>query len=166
MKAEKSRYPFEVSAFFVRYRCQQPQPSLPQPQPQPQPQPLSDIKRMRTRITIQVLLHPQPMMMTSFHALQCHHMENDGKWFRIFINSLAPGQTMVKGGYDMTQKNFGGREPYEENNMEVGEELTPDPFSDAPQRRHVHLSRTTMRTTPGRRSKLYKETPRNGAPTR
>ena len=34
----------------------------------------------------------------------------------------------------MALKNFGSKEPYEdENAAEIGEELTPDPFSDAPQ---------------------------------
>ena len=61
----------------------------------------------------------------------------------------------------MSTKNFGGKTPYEDNNMEVGEELTPDPFSDAPQPAKIHLSRMTMRTTPGKRSKLHRETPRN-----
>lgn len=61
----------------------------------------------------------------------------------------------------MSTKNFGGKTPYEDNNAEIGEELTPDPYSDAPQPAKIHLTRMTMRTTPGKRSKLYRETPRN-----
>ena len=62
----------------------------------------------------------------------------------------------------MSWKNYGGKEPYEdENAAELGEELTPDPFSDAPQTRRVRLTRMTMRATPGKRGKLHRETPRN-----
>ena len=62
----------------------------------------------------------------------------------------------------MSLKNYGGKEPYEdENALEIGEELTPDPYSDTPQPVKVHLSRMTMRTTPGKRGRLHKETPRN-----
>ena len=62
----------------------------------------------------------------------------------------------------MALKNFGSKEPYEdENATEIGEELTPDPFSDAPQTRKIRLSRTSMRATPGKRGKLHRETPRN-----
>lgn len=62
----------------------------------------------------------------------------------------------------MSTRNFGGKVPYEDNSVELGEELTPDPYSDEPQPVKVHLSRMTMRTTPGRRGRLHKETPRNG----
>ncbi len=61
----------------------------------------------------------------------------------------------------MAQQSFGGKTPYEDNSAEVGEELTPDPFSDDPQPVKVRLQRTTMRTTPGKRGKLHRETPRN-----
>ena len=61
----------------------------------------------------------------------------------------------------MSAKNFGGRPPYEDNSAEIGEELTPDPFSDDPQPVKVRLQRTMMRTTPGKRGKLHRETPRN-----
>ena len=62
----------------------------------------------------------------------------------------------------MSMKKYGGRTPYEdENAAEIGEELTPDPFSDAPQTRKIRLSRVGMRTTPGKRGRLHRETPRN-----
>lgn len=61
----------------------------------------------------------------------------------------------------MSAQSFGGKTPYEDNSAELGEELTPDPFSDTPQPVKVHLSRMTMRTTPGKRGRLHKETPRN-----
>ena len=61
----------------------------------------------------------------------------------------------------MSVKNFGGKTPYEDNSVEMGEELTPDPFSDVPEPVKVHVSRVTMRTTPGKRGKLHRETPRN-----
>ena len=61
----------------------------------------------------------------------------------------------------MSMKNFGGKTPYEDNSVEMGEELTPDPFSDVPEPVKVRVSRVTMRTTPGKRGKLHRETPRN-----
>ena len=65
----------------------------------------------------------------------------------------------------MSAKNFAGKTPYEDDAMEIGEELTPDPYSDAPQPVKVHLSRMTMRTTPGKRSRLRKDPPHSGKPS-
>lgn len=59
----------------------------------------------------------------------------------------------------MSDKHFGGKTPYEDEMMEIGEELTPDPYSDAPQPVKVHLTRMTMRTTLGRHPRLRKEPP-------
>ena len=61
----------------------------------------------------------------------------------------------------MSLKNIGGSTPYEDDSVELGEELTPDPFSDVPEPAKVHIARMTMRTTPGKRGKLHRETPRN-----
>lgn len=77
------------------------------------------------------------------------------------LKPLCPGNTTSEEVQKMTAKNFGGKPPYDDNSVELGEELTPDPFSDEPQPSKVHLSRMTMRATPGKRGKLHKETPRN-----
>ncbi len=57
----------------------------------------------------------------------------------------------------MKQGSFGGRLPYDNRNIEIGEELTPDPFSEEPHPIKVRVSRSEVKTTIGRRARLLKE---------
>ncbi|MBQ3149821.1 MAG: hypothetical protein IJB86_01095 [Clostridia bacterium] len=57
----------------------------------------------------------------------------------------------------MKQSGFGGKTPYDNRNYEISDELTPDPFSEEPQPIRIRVSRSEMKTTIGRRSKLRKD---------
>lgn len=57
----------------------------------------------------------------------------------------------------MKQGSFGGRAPYDNRNLEISDELSPDPFSEEPQPIKVRVSRSEIRTTVGRRSRLRRE---------
>lgn len=57
----------------------------------------------------------------------------------------------------MKQSNFGGRVPYDNRNIEISDELSPDPFSEEPVPVKVRLSRSEVKTTIGRRARLKKD---------
>ena len=57
----------------------------------------------------------------------------------------------------MKQVRFGGREPYDNRNLEISDELSPDPFSEEPQPIKVRLSRSEIKTTVGRRARIRKD---------